>query len=102
VEFVENPEGLRFREDADGFDWVAGSVGPTTFFWSSVVFVDFVDRDRGWRTFVLGVVSVPIFEPEGSFGWSFVLPAGEGMHRLMKSETMKRTARINSSTGWRS
>ena len=44
VEFVENPEGLRFGEDADCFDGATALVGPATFFWAAEPFPDFVDE----------------------------------------------------------
>ena len=102
MEFVKNPDGLRPREDADRFDWVACTEGPSTFLWATVVVPDLVDRDRGRLTFVFGVPVVPLSETFCTLDWSFFTPAGEGMHKLRMVAKMKRIPSMNSSTGWRS
>lgn len=83
VELVENPERLRFGEDADGFDWVTASVSPAAFFWATALVPDFVDGDGGWFTFVFDVVVVPLSEAFRALDRCFLVPGLNCVHWKM-------------------
>lgn len=104
VEFVENPEGLRFGEDADRFDGAAALVGPAAFFWATEPLPDFVDGDGGWFTFVFGVVVVPLSEAFSALDWGFSCPGLERVHLKTSWNNQKgnRNRISTTSTGWRS
>lgn len=80
VEFVENPDGLAFREDTDRFDWVAAEEVPSTFFWSAVLAPGLVDGDGRRLFLVLAVGVVPVDETLGALEGSFLLPSSECVH----------------------